>query len=319
MVELDYLKGHMGGNLILLLDGRQIPEDKGKILDIALEVLGPLRLWGHQAGILFPSPKPGHVKALIADITNRDYIPACGGFTQVAGMAFATTGWAERFGLETAGTGGTVILETESGETPLEIEQTFEGTFRTGSDLVGFARLLREIGTNPIDLDGVQAFQSGMYLVLDAEKVRKKHPDADFERMNSEALDALVGLQQTFHQVTGSRSLHFSLYDGGGSGPGHLRALFPHSITTGHIEPACGTGSVALTLALLLSGEGKSRGLAGANRIEVVLETGGKPVLGGPDTTRVTIETDDDDILRAVFSHSLVEITSEGTVFLENS
>ncbi|MGC9372157.1 MAG: hypothetical protein ACP5DY_02435 [Thermovirgaceae bacterium] len=318
-MKLDYLKGHMGGNLILLLDGRQIPEDRRVILDTALEALGPLRLWGHQAGILFPSPKPGHVKALIADITNRDYIPACGGFTQVAGMAFATTGWAERFGLGTAGTGGTVILETESGETRLEIQQTPEGTFRTGSDLVGFAGLLREIGTKPVDLDGIQAFQSGMYLVLDAEKVRKKHPDADFETMNSKARDALVGLQRTFHRVTGSGSLHFSLYDDRSSDSGHLRALFPHSITTGHVEPACGTGSVALALALLLSGEGKSRGLAGGKGIDVILETGGEPVLGGPDTTRVTIETDGDDILRAVFSHSLVEITSEGTVFLENS
>ncbi|MFP4482307.1 MAG: hypothetical protein ACLFN0_05855 [Thermovirgaceae bacterium] len=317
-MKLDYLKGHMGGNLILLLDGRQVSGSRQKILEAALEALGPLRLWGHQAGVLFPSQEPGHVKALIADITNKDYIPACGGFTQVAGLAFATTNWAERFGLETAGTGGTIILETESGETPLEIGQTAGGTFITGSDLAGFARLLQKIGTKPVSLDGIPAFQSGMYLVLDAEKVRKKHPDADFDRMNPKARDVLVGLQRAFHRVTGSGSLHFSLYDGLSSGSGHLRALYPHSITTGHIEPACGTGSVALALALLLSGEGKTRGLADENRIDVVLETGGEPVLGGPDTTRVTIEKEKDHVLRAVFSHSLVEITSEGTVFAGN-
>lgn len=317
-MKLDYLKGHMGGNLILLLDGRQIPGDRDTVLQVALEALGPFRLWGHQAGILFPSPGTGRIKVLLVDITNRDYILACGGFTQVAGLAFASTGWAERFGLDLTASAGSVILETESGETPLDICETATGTFRTDSDLAGFARLLLRTGASPIDLDGIPAFRSGIYLVLDGEKVRARHPSADFERMDRQTCEILASLQKTFHRVSGSESLHFALYDGRRSGSGHLRALFPHSIPTGHIEPACGTGSVALALALLLSGEGQDRGIADRDRIEVVLETGGRPVLGGPDTTRVIIEREGDRIMKAVFSHSSVELTSQGQVFLQH-
>lgn len=70
-------------------------------------------------------------------------------------------------------------------------------------------------------------------------------------------------------------------------------------VLTGNIEPTCGTGSTALALALLMTGEGKDLGLVRDGRIKVRLETGGGHALGGPDITTVVVETKGEEVTRA--------------------
>ena len=313
-MHLDYIKGHMGGNLIILLDGRQLPENEQRQLEIALEILSPLRLHGHQAGILFPSSNPNSLQVKIVDITNRGFIPACGGLTQVTGKVLATTDWAERFSIKKTGNKFYVTLETASGKTRLDITRKGENT-TTYTNMSAFAELLRSIGIYAIQLGEVQAFRSGYYLVADAEKIRKAFPKADFEQMDQYSVDVLANLQKEYHKATGTTNLYFCLYDTKTDKVGHLRAVYPHSALTGYIEPACGTGSIALAMALLMTEEGQTLGLSNGKTIKVTLETGGDPVLGGPDETTVEIIIEGNK-LKAIFSHSFVEITSTGIVFV---
>jgi len=313
-MNLDYIKGHMGGNLIILLDGRQLPEEPQRQLEASLEVLGPLRLHGHQAGIFSPTDKPKTLNVKIVDITNKDFIPACGGLTQVTGKALATTNWASRFNIENSSDNFYVILETDAGETRLDII-TKEEKVTTYTDMSSFAELLCSIGIHKIEVDGISVFRSGYYLVADAEEIRKAFPKANFEKMDPFSVEVLSNLQRKYQEATGTSNLHFCLYDNRTEKERHLRAVYPHSVQEGHIEPACGTGSVALATALLMTDEGQRLGLSDGKSINVALETGGKPVLGGPDKTTVTISIEEDRI-KATFSHSLVEITSQGIVFI---
>jgi diaminopimelate epimerase len=134
--------------------------------------------------------------------------------------------------------------------------------------------------------------------------------------MDPFSVEVLSNLQSKYQEATGTSNLHFCLYDNRTEKEGRLRAVYPHSVQEGHIEPACGTGSVALAMALLMTDEGQRLGLSDGKSINVTLETGGKPVLGGPDETTVVISIEEDSRIKATFSHSLVEITSQGVVFV---
>jgi len=315
-MELDFIKGHMGGNTILLFNGRQVRRES-HVLETALTVLDRKRLYADQAAFLYPSGKANTIRALVVDITNRNFIPACGGFTQVLGKALVDTDLVKWFKVKTAPQEFEVTLELESGPSTVTVHKTKGGKFRKAeSDMTSFARMLAGDGVMPVDLDGIQSFKSGYYLVQEAPKLKEHYPEADFEEMNTAAVKAISEAQAFFHQKGYSSTLHFSLFDRSPAHKGHLRAVFPHGVLTGNIEPTCGTGSTALALALLLTGEGKDLGLVKGGRIKVRLETGGGPALGGPDITTVVVEKKGEEVTRAFFSHSLVEITAKGTVFV---
>ena len=51
MSKIDFIKGHMVGNEIILLYGCQLPN--GKEIEVALQVLGPPNIKGDQAGLFY--------------------------------------------------------------------------------------------------------------------------------------------------------------------------------------------------------------------------------------------------------------------------
>jgi hypothetical protein len=90
----------------------------------------------------------------------------------------------------------------------------------------------------------------------------------------------------------------------------HGRVVFPHSITTGHIEPSCGTGTTAVAVALA-----ETKRTADGS-VMLRFDSGGGPFLGGPETTEVRMVVEKSRVKHAEFSHSLVEITATGTARL---
>lgn len=106
-----------------------------------------------------------------------------------------------------------------------------------------------------------------------------------------------------------------SLYDWNPERGGDLRVLFPHQPMKGHIEPACGTGSLSAGVALFESGDLRQRmGQIGSNCWDLCLESGGGPSLGGPDRTQLWLESNGSRLTGASFTHSFVEITAWGKV-----
>ncbi len=307
---LDYMKGHMGGNTIAFLLGEQIPA--GREIPVAQEVLSAAYLACHEAGLLYPPREGGHLRVRIVEPGNPNFITACGGLTQVLGKALVETSLGRPFEIEAREPEMEILLETDAGQVSLQVEVAGGKALRVLTDLTPFARECYEMGVYPMTLRGVEVVRVGKFLVVDGEKLGEIFPGLDLASLDPESRDLLQDLQEEFHSRTGLLSHDYTLFDRQAGSGGDFRALFPHDIGEGWIEPACGTGSVALGIALFETGELPAR--EGAFR--VALETGGGPLMGGPDLTTLEMAYAAGRPVRACFSHSFIQITSLGQVIL---
>ena len=159
---------------------------------------------------------------------------------------------------------------------------------------------------------GVDVVRAGKFLVINAENFKKVHPGADFVNWDHPTRDLLLAVQDQFFTATGEVEPNVALYDWHPENGGDLRVVFPHYIKDDFFEPSCGTGSVALGIALLAGGELTTLLDHGSSRLILNIESGGGIELGGPDFTTLELEIDSGIVKSVVFSHSLVEITAVG-------
>ena len=309
-MELDYLKGHMGNNVIIFLYGDQIP--KGRELEAAVEVLQPHRVSGHETGILYPPVRGGDLMVKIVGFTSRAFITACGGLTQVLGKAAVETELGRRCRLTIREPETRIILETDAGPVPITAEVVAGEVKRVWTDMGAFVRECYDLGVSRLELQGVPAIKVGKFLVLDGDKVKRPYPEADFEAMTVRTQKILLSLQDEFKRQTFSNYHDFSLYDWHPQSAGDLRVLFPHNLATGHVEPACGTGFVATGIGLWELGDLRQRGLVHEKGARVRYECGGGPVLVGPELASLELTCAGARVVGAAFSHSVIEIMEKG-------
>jgi hypothetical protein len=311
-MELDYLKGHMGNNIIIFLYGEQLPT--GRELEAAVEVLQSHRVSGHETGILYPPVRGGDLMVKIVGFTSRAFITACGGLTQVLGKAAVETELGRRLSLPIREPETRIILETDAGPVPITVEVAGGEAKRVWTDMGTFVRECYDLGVSQLELQGVPAMKVGKFLALDGDKVKRHYPEADFESMTVRTQEILLRLQDEFKRQTFSNYHDFSLYDWRPQSAGDLRVLFPHNLATGHVEPACGTGFVATGIALWELGELHRRGLTHEEGARVRYECGGAPVLVGSELASLELACDGDRVVGTAFSHSLIEIMEEGRI-----
>ena len=312
---LDFIKGHMGGNTITILDGRQLPE--GRELETSLAVLDDKFLCSHEAGILYPGEDGCDLVLRIVGRASRKFISACGGLTQVLGKVLASTGWAQRFGLD-PGSQSTLLLGTPAGVTPIRIHG--KGTSSsTETDMTGFLEEIYQQGIEPLVLEGAKSWRIGKFLVIHSDELRNFLPDSDIVNLDDKTRNKIVAMQEEFLAGSPWAGLDLALYDDHPEREGNdLRVIFPHSIPRNLIEPSCGTGSVAVCIAALNDGTFDMKDLTkSGGSFSLDLESGGGFTLGGPDVTRVTLVTDSSNTVKeAFFSHSNVQLTCEGKLSL---
>lgn len=314
MMLLDFIKGHMGGNTILLLYGEQLPE--GRELALSVKALDPNHLWCHECGILYPADSGTDLKVKISEPTLPSFISACGGMTQVLGKALVETDLGDYFKIEVREPVTEVIIETDAGPTALEIHSTGGKNLCTVTDMGAFLEECLKRGMRSWKLQGVDVNQAGVVLVVNAEKIKEVYPRTDFTNWDAATRELLSGIQSEFQKKTGIGDYYFTLYDWHPERSGDLRIVFPHCIPQDYYEPACGTGSIGLGAALLFSGELEQRRGLQEGTVKLKLESGGSIELGGPDTTELILEIAGGELTGASFSHSLVEITVTGRVHL---
>ncbi len=313
-MKLDFIRGHMGGNIIVLLDGEQLPA--GGELAAAVKILGPHYLSGHEAGLLYPASCGAGLRLKIAEPTSGCFISACGGLTQVLGKALVEANLGERYAIMMEEPSTVVLLETDAGTTELMVELSAGKTNRVTTTMDAFVLECGGKGVGRIELQGIPAVQAGKFLVLNADQVKQRHPGADFCRWDSTTRLLLSRLQQEFMARTGEAEYNLCLYDWRPDHGGDLRVVYPHCVSQDFIEPSCGTGSVAVGMAVLESGELQQRLGPAESALALKLEAGGGIELGGPDITELFLEVSGGNLLSARFSHSLVEITAIGQVLL---
>ena len=309
-IELDYVKGHMGGNEIVFLDGSQISPKR--YVDVGLSALESPSVHGDQTGVLLKPKSSGDIRVKIVDRTTRSFITACGGLTQVLPKALAETYLGKRFGIRKPMK--KVDLETDLGIVRISLENV-EGEIVAFTDMTKFVDECYNRGLSQIQVSGVNAFKIGKFLVADANEILKSHPAADFVRMNQAAKEVLIDMQIDLdnQHLMPDANTDYSLFDMYPDDSTHGRVLFPHSIPIGHIEPSCGTGTIAVAVALAYGGR-----ITGPSA-SIRFDSGDGPFLGGPETTKVEMLLDNGKVKRAEFSHSRVEITSVGKIWIPNS
>lgn len=313
-MKLDFVKGHMGGNTITILDGRQMP--KGGELETVLEVINDKYLCSHEAGILYPGKDGSDLELGIVGRASRKFISACGGLTQVLGKALASTDWSQRFDLSIQGK-RFIRLGTPAGITLIRI--TGEGDeISTETDMTSFLEEIHELGEETLLLWGVRSRRVGKFLVINADDLLDVIPGAGIQRLDDITRNRIVAMQAEFLSSSRYAGLDLALYD---THPAreenHFRVVFPHSIPDGLIEPSCGTGSVAVAVAAFQEGSTTGSGSRDGSNSQIFrMESGGDLSLGGPDISSVTMVIEKEKIKKAFFSHSNVEITCGGSIWL---
>lgn len=310
--ELDFIKGHMGGNEIVLLYGEQVP--KGRELEISLLILEAPYIRGHEVGILYNPEEKGDIKVKIVGLSSRRFITACGGMTQVLGKAIVETEIAKHFGITINEPITKVILETDGGLVPLKIEVENGKCKKVWTNMRSFVKECYNLGVQEINLLNINCMRVGKFLVVNSDEIKKVYPSFNPEVMDKRSLDILVELQNEFNRqkFLDFESADFALYDLHPKRKGNARAVFPHGILRGHIEPSCGTGTVAIGIAMLERGE--LQALNGSAKL--LLESGGDITLGGPEISELLMKIRGDKVIDAFFSHSAVEILATGKIYI---
>lgn len=309
-MKLDFVRGHMGGNLIILLRGEQI--QGGQELDVAVKLMGPNYLHAHEAGILYPTDKPGEIDVKIAEPTLPCFISACGGFTQVLGAALIETELGSIFGVDQNKSPARVMLYTDCGPTELTIDFSDHKAMVIRTDMECFVKECYERGVGPINCAGFEALRAGKFLVINADLFKKQHPAADFINWDAQTRETLLKIQHDFQEQSGEIEPNVALYDWNPQGKGQIRVVFPHYVKDDFFEPSCGTGSVALGLALHAAGEMGALKAGPGGILNLDIESGGGREIGGPEITSLEMKIIDDQVEAASFSHSEVEITAVG-------
>lgn len=303
----------MGGNEIILLKGEAIPV--GREIEIALQVLYPPNIRGHEVGLLYPAPGNNHLKARIIGGISKRFISMCGGLTQVLGKALITTNLAQEFGLSITHPSTIITLETEAGPIRITINLDTSGE-RVVTDMTAFVRECYRFGVEFLEIFGVRVIRIGKFLVANADAINQAHPDINLEHIEAKTLDVLSNMQNEFNNLCfpSEPTANFSVYDLHPANADHTgRVLFPHAISSDRIEPACGTGTVAIGLAMAETGE---INYIENSSVRLLFESGGTTFqIGGPDITTLKIQLKDKKLTKATFSHSLVEIIARGQLW----
>ncbi|MBS3826028.1 hypothetical protein KGY58_05740 [Candidatus Bipolaricaulota bacterium] len=305
--EINFIKGHMGGNEIILVYGSDIQSKLSP--EEAISVLNPPHIRGDQIGLLSSSEETD-LGVTILDRSYEDYLDMCGGLTQVLGHALVETNLGSYFDIDLHEGLIKITLKTDLGNIPIKISVKNERVARVETGMAPFVQHSYRLGVEKLSLNGMSVTKAGDFLVIEAKELENAFPGVKLDSLDQKAVNALQSAQKQFDQlgVMSKENADFAVYDKR-SETCDGRLIFPHQVSTGHIEPACGTGTVAVGIAMVHNNQVEDSS-------ELEFEAGGEPDgIGGPERTRLNLTIEKGDIVDAYFSHSLVEILASGNLW----
>lgn len=311
-MKLDFVKGHMGGNTIIFLNGAQIP--KGRELEISLELLKNIYLGGDEAAILYPPQGEGDLKVKISEPASGEFIGACGGMTQVLGKVLFETPTGNRLGITPREPITPVVIETDNGLTEIKVWLSEGRVDKVVTDMTSFVKKCYQRGVHPMVICGVKVMRVGEFMAVNGDCIKDVCSTADVKNLDAETRRILINVQKVFMEQT-KEPYNITLYDWHPCYSGDLRAVFPHRIPD-LIETSCGTGTVVLALAILESGELDLFKTYSKESCQIRVECGGGTNLIGDDITEISLLLQDNKIKNAYFTHDNVKLTAQGWVEL---
>ena len=306
--EVPFLKGHMGGNEIVLAPREEFSRDYE--LEAGLRILERPQIGGDQLGLLYEGTVESDLRVKIIDINSRQYLPMCGGLTQVLGKAHRKVDLAGMFGFDLPDNKDRLVLETEIGTFPLNIDEAG----KTSTVMNSFIRSTYRAGVEEGVVSGVRSFRVGDFFVTFEREIKKEYPGSTLSPIDQNTKRILIDLQEGFRAKfsTGKENRDFAIVAEPLDDEGDRKLIFPHNLSEDLVEPSCGTGTVAVAVALVERGS-----LPEDGEMELDFKSGGDGyTVGGPDLTQVTIEVRSGRVRTARFSHSRVEIIAVGDLYL---
>lgn len=316
---LPFVKGHCGWDVVTLLpEGHVSLEDE---LPTAIKILSAPIDGGLEVGWLGAGERADEIRLRMVNSTTKNWIPMCGGMTQVIGRALVETFFRDLFDIDVSRPMVTRTLITASGAIPIQISIRGGVVAEVTTIMDGYLSYMRQRGIERLFLHDIPLLRVGTYAVIDLAVLEKKHPNVDFTRRDSGPhLDIINVVLRSFREVLGVKGVNGMLYDNRPEGTGQFR-VFPRfysdDLAAARLpwEFQCGTGSVAVATALAF--DGKLPFAAGKGL--VVFEWGSRRTTPDPygiRTSRIELELSDRSITKATFSHSVVEILAEGSLTL---
>lgn len=316
--KLDFVRGHCGWDVVTLLPDGQLPPNEELAAAVKL-VSAPIG-GGLEVGWLGFGDRPDQIRLRIVNSTTRNWISMCGGMTQVIGKALVETFLRDHFKVDTSQPLVTVKLVTESGEIPIRIEIRNGKATRVTTTMDSYVSYLYREGFEQLILEGIPLLRIGKYAVIDVSDLEKASPGIDFTRRDpGRHLDLVHDVLRAMRDRMKVSGVNGMLYDQRPEGPGQYR-VFPRfysdDLAAARVpwEFQCGTGSVAVTMALAHQGQ-----LPFAAKGDVLLEWGSYRTTRDPygiRTSQLTLEVQGRRLTKASFSHSVVEILAEGKLTL---
>lgn len=319
-----YIRGHCGWDSVTLLFGEDIPQ--GEEHRIARTLFEPPCSGASEVGFLYPPEEKEDIRLRIIDSTTKTWLPMCGGMSQVIGLAAFTTPIRERFKIEKRTPISRINLRTDSGMIPVETLFKGDRVSRVVTHMPEYAGYLYSQGVGPVAVRGIPAMKVGYFLVFKMDDLKKASPDLEFgHRRPGPGLDFLGEIQSEYlreyvRPQNTEETLYSMIYDlhpeVGGDARIYTRFYRGRGVPQATpYETQCGTGTVAVGIAMAERGELPLKGRRGG----VVFEWGSFHLTRDPYGGRKSIlevEMEGSRIAWAAFSHNIVEIQSIGTVFL---
>ena len=322
--EIDFVKLHAGWDEIIFIYGDQLPE--GEEVDISLSILRKPSIRGVEVGILYPPAGPGNIRIKMVDDTTQGYILMCGGLTQAIGKAIVETQVGNHFGIRTSDGTNRVCLETDAGLIPIDIEVKNNSVQKVVTDMRPYVDTCYKRGVELVDMKGMSLASVGVekkgmeFLALDADELSKQYPNLNFWKQEKAALDALEEIYRDFLRQKGLPLgyLYGTVYKMEKTEPAKkVRAVFrffPWNYTSrDYLEYACGTGTVAIGIAMHERGQIDFQNGA----VDLFLEIGGEHLpVDIRVRTQLTVEGTNQRVTGAWFSHDPVEVVASGKLYL---
>jgi len=304
----------MGGNEIILLNRADLPRESE--LASGLTLLSSPHLRGDQLGLISEREDGNGIGVKIVDINSRDYLPVCGGLTQVFGRAYTELDLGGLLGLDLQPGRERIDLEMAAGEFPVLVDQSASGC-KVVSVMDSFLGSAYEEGVQVGELAGVRSYRVGHFLVTFVEAVLEAYPEASFDPIDQATAELLIKLQERFPVVFDADGANrdFAVVGRSGGSGKDGKLIFPHNLSEGLVEQTCGSGTVAAVVAMVEEGI-----ISGTGTLNLKFAAGGEEKsIGGPETTFVELVLGGRGIEKISFSHSLVEILARGYLGLPES
>ena len=322
--EVDFVKAHAGWDEIIFLYGEQLPD--GKELEVGLSLLRRPSLRGTEVGILYQPEKSGDIRVKILDATSSDFVAMCGGLTQCLGKAVVETDIGARFNIKVTEPETEFVLETEAGPIPIRVEVSRGIARQVMTNMRSYVEKLYKCGVRAVRIEGISAVNVGVdpsrtgFLVLNTDVLKKEYPDVNFWEKREPALNVLKELYEGFieQEDLGGSFLYGALYDMHPERDGDARIIFRFLPTMYYqaigYEEACGTGTIAVGIAMLNNGDIEIQN----GKIEMLFEVGSASIVNKSEqiTTALRMITKEGKVIDAEFSHNLIEIIAYGKVHI---